>query len=110
LGNIERGAWVKLKHCELDSYFSFGGFGSDSEDREQLIRIAIDRAKNIANREIEKIFVIGDTPLDIIHGRAAGALTVGVSTGVYSYGQLGSYKPDFLFNDLLDVNSILNIL
>jgi phosphoglycolate phosphatase-like HAD superfamily hydrolase len=109
-GNIEQGAWIKLRHSDLDGYFSFGGFGSDSENREQLIRIAIDRAENITGNKIEKIYVIGDTPLDIVAGRAAGALTVGVCTGVYNYAQLESHNPDFLFNNLLDTHSFINIL
>ena len=109
-GNIEQGARVKLKYSGLDHFFSFGGFGSDSENREQLIRAAIERGRRVADRHLDKIFVIGDTPLDITCGRAAGALTVGVCTGVYSYGQLQSYDPDFLFNDLLDTDSFINIL
>lgn len=109
-GNIERGAWTKLKHCGLDGYFTFGGFGSDSENREELIRTAIYRAENIAVDKLEKMFVIGDTPLDIQHGRAAGAITVGVSTGYYSYDQLESHNPDYLFADLLDIHTFVDIL
>ena len=40
-GNIEEGAWIKLRHARLHSFFHFGGFGSDSEDRTELIRQAI---------------------------------------------------------------------
>jgi len=109
-GNIEQGARVKLKYSGLDHFFSFGGFGSDSENREQLIRAAIERGRRVADRHLDKIFVIGDTPLDITCGRAAGAITVGVCTGTYNYGQLESHNPDFLFKDLLDTDSFINIL
>jgi phosphoglycolate phosphatase-like HAD superfamily hydrolase len=34
------------------------------------------------------VFVIGDTPRDIIAGREAGFLTVGVATGKYSKEEL----------------------
>lgn len=109
-GNIEQGAWIKLKHCGLERYFSFGGFGSDSENREILVRAAIDRGRRHADRHLDAIFVIGDTPLDIIHGRAAGAKTVGVSTGRYSADDLHAHGADYVFPDLMDTDSFLGIL
>ncbi|MGH7807253.1 MAG: HAD family hydrolase [Thermodesulfobacteriota bacterium] len=111
-GNIEEGAWIKLERAGLHSYFKFGGFGSDSEHREQLIRIAIERGKSLVNhsREFEEIFVIGDTPFDIIHGRAAGATTVAVATGSYSSNDLEKYNPDHLFENVSDVENVLRIL
>jgi phosphoglycolate phosphatase-like HAD superfamily hydrolase len=110
-GNIEEGAWIKLSHAGLESYFKFGGFGSDSEDRGQLIRTAIERGKAIVkhNGEFERVFVIGDTPFDIVHGREAGAKTVAVATGSYSAHDLYMYDPDHLFEDLSDVDSVLKI-
>src|SRR5687768_7789642 len=43
-GNIEAGARLKLGGAELNPYFPFGAFGSDSADRTQLPPIAIRRA------------------------------------------------------------------
>jgi phosphoglycolate phosphatase-like HAD superfamily hydrolase len=85
-GNIELGARVKLQRGGLNSYFSFGGFGSDSEDRTELVRKAGEAAGFRHGNSIrpEEIFVIGDTPLDIAAGRGAGYKTVGVATGRYS--------------------------
>ncbi|HWP91589.1 MAG TPA: HAD family hydrolase [Thermodesulfobacteriota bacterium] len=110
-GNIEEGARIKLKRTGLDSYFKFGGFGSDSEERNQLIRIAIERGKALFNhkKEFEAAFVIGDTPFDIIHGREAGAKVVAVATGSYSARELEKYDPDFLFEDFSDFKSVLKI-
>ncbi|NIT14217.1 MAG: HAD hydrolase-like protein [Candidatus Dadabacteria bacterium] len=109
-GNIEQGAWIKLKHSELDRYFAFGGFGSDSENRVQLVRAGIERGRRYADRHLYDIYVIGDTPRDIIAGKAAGATTVGVSTGMYSYKQLESHNPEHLFDDLSDIDSFLSII
>jgi phosphoglycolate phosphatase len=85
-GNIELGARVKLQRGGLNRYFSFGGFGSDSEDRTELVRQAGEAASRQHGGSIqpEDIFVIGDTPLDISAGRGAGYKTVGVATGRYS--------------------------
>ena len=85
-GNIELGARVKLQRGGLNRYFSFGGFGSDSENRTELVRKAGEAASRRHGESIqaEDIFVIGDTPLDIAAGQGAGYKTVGVATGRYS--------------------------
>ncbi len=110
-GNIEEGAWIKLRSAGLDRHFNFGGFGSDSHSREHLILKARDRAKNhIAHAsEFEKTFVIGDTPYDINHGRAAGAVTVGVATGSYSRAELEEHSPDHLFDDLNNLEMVIRV-
>lgn len=110
-GNIEHGAWIKLRQSRLHVHFGFGGFGSDSGSREGLIRKAIERAKSHLNRkdDFDKVFVIGDTPYDIIHGRAAGAVTVAVATGSYSARELNNHNPDYLFDHLEDYESVIKI-
>jgi len=57
----------------------------------------------------EKVFVVGDTPYDITHGRAAGALTVGVATGSYSEDELKQHNPDFLFSDFSEFSKVVSI-
>lgn len=110
-GNIEHSAWIKLRQSGLDRYFRLGGFGSDSPHREVLIRKAIERAGNLLNHtgDIEKVFVIGDTPFDIIHGRAAGAVTVAVATGGYTTKELKRHEPDHLFDHLEDLGSVIGV-
>lgn len=110
-GNIEHGARIKLKRAGLDGHFTVGGFGSDSDNREALIRVAIERAKNHTKdgRDFDKVYVIGDTPYDIIHGRAAGAVTVAVATGRYSPPELREHEPDYLFDHLADYDNVIGI-
>ncbi|TFG74253.1 MAG: HAD family hydrolase [Thermodesulfobacteriales bacterium] len=110
-GNIEQGAWIKLKSAGLDHHFKFGGFGSDSHLREHLIIKAKERAIDHVDNgtDIQKTFVIGDTPYDINHGRAAGAVTVGVATGSYSRAELEEHSPDHLFDDLNNLEIVLGI-
>ena len=50
-GNLEETAWLKLARGRLDSFFSFGGFGSDSPDRAELTRAAIRRARKLPKRK-----------------------------------------------------------
>ena len=42
-GNTQRGAYAKLAHGGLDSFFSFGGFGSDHAERAELLRVGLRR-------------------------------------------------------------------
>ena len=89
-GNLEPGARIKLDRGGLNRYFAFGGFGSDSEDRTELVRKAAEKAAAQCGETIaaSDIFVIGDTPLDIDAGKQAGFNTVAVATGSYSLEQL----------------------
>lgn len=110
-GNIERGARIKLRRAGLDRHFRVGGFGSDSGSREALIRVAIERAKGRLqdSEDFAKVYVIGDTPHDIIHGRAAGAATVAVATGRYTSTELLEHSPDYVFEHLADYESVIKI-
>ena len=101
-GNIEGGAWLKLKYAGLKKYFTFGGFGTDSESREGLLKIAIikGRIKYNRNNIFEKVYVIGDTPMDIIHGTKIGAETIAVATGLFTKTELKEHNPHHLLDDL----------
>jgi phosphoglycolate phosphatase-like HAD superfamily hydrolase len=99
-GNIEIGARIKLDRGGLNRYFTFGGFGSDSEDRTELVRELQRRRPTNMERRSTHIFVIGDTPLDIDAGKRAGFKTVGVGTGSYSVDQLLSSGATIAVQDL----------
>jgi phosphoglycolate phosphatase len=101
-GNIERGARIKLHRAGLNRYFEVGGFGSDSESRTELVRKGAEKAsaKIGVSFKSSDVFVIGDTPLDIDAGRAAGFKTVGVATGSYSVDQLTAAGATFALPDL----------
>jgi phosphoglycolate phosphatase len=110
-GNIEEGAWLKLKKAGLTGYFSFGGFGSDSEDRTLLIQEGIRRgAQKIAPAEMECAIVLGDTPLDIIHGHRAGARVIAVASANYSLDDLRTYDPDLLLPNLCAGSQIIDFM
>jgi phosphoglycolate phosphatase len=83
-GNFERVARLKLERAGIGRYFppGQGGFGSDSEDREDLPAIARERAGPPAWPR-ERTVVIGDTPRDIACARADGLRVVAVATGPF---------------------------
>ncbi len=85
-GNIEPAARIKLARADLNRFFPFGGFGSDSRDRTELTRKAVERGGEAAGDRLdpETVISVGDTPRDVSAGHGAGIRVVGVATGVYS--------------------------
>jgi phosphoglycolate phosphatase len=110
-GNLEQGARIKLEKSGLSGYFRFGGYGSDSEDRTILTKIGIQRGiREIAPEPFECAYVIGDTPLDIVHGHAAEAHVIAVASGKYSLDELRPYNPELLLLDLTATESIISFM
>ena len=101
-GNLERGARIKLEPTGLNPFFLFGGFGSDSEDRAELLRTGHRRAEGLRNDTIpsSQVFVVGDTLLDIQAARRAGFNAIAVATGSVSFDELQKGTPDYVFHDL----------
>lgn len=108
-GNVRSGARVKLSRPRLWSYFSFGGFGSDSENRTVILKKAIERAKNLSDNTIHPL-VIGDTPRDIYAAHSIGIPIIAVATSKYTEDDLKRAGADFIVPDLSDTKKILEIL
>jgi phosphoglycolate phosphatase len=89
-GALEAAAHIKLARAGLERFFAFGGYGSDTDDRDELTRIAIDHAGAILGRKVPsaEVYVFGDTPRDIEAACAVGAHAVGVASGKYSREEL----------------------
>ncbi len=111
-GNVEQGAWHKLRAGGIAAEFSFGAFGSDSERRADLPPLAVARASERFGRRFRTAdaIVIGDTPEDIRCARASGARVLAVATGRHGPGELRSYRPDAVVEDLSDTGEIMRIL
>jgi phosphoglycolate phosphatase len=111
-GNVSRGARLKLEHYGVWHFFEFGAFADDHQDRNRLGSFARVRAKEKHGREFSpsQIDVIGDTPRDIACGKAIGARTIAVATGTWSREELAKYQPDFLIDDLSDVEGLIHTL
>jgi phosphoglycolate phosphatase len=102
-GAMEGAARTKLIPANLNRFFLFGAYGSDSADREELTGIAIEKAGRLhAGLQPDDVFVVGDTPRDIDAGRAAGAVSVGVATGNFSVAELTDAGADFVLSSLND--------
>jgi phosphoglycolate phosphatase len=111
-GNIEEGAAIKLGHFGLWSYFVTGAFGSDEEDRNKLLPIAVEKLFRRISVSVPpgNCVVIGDTPRDVACAKPYGAFSVGVATGPYSAEALSAAGADVVFEDLSDTKSFLTVL
>lgn len=111
-GNLRRGAKVKLQRYGLWDYFEFGAFADDHHDRNELGAFARARAreKHAHDFEVAQIDVIGDTGHDIACGKIFGARTIAVATGTWSRERLAEQRPDFLFDDLAEVDEVIATL
>ncbi len=111
-GNIEAGARVKLGHFDLWRHFAFGGFGDRHLDRNDVAREALTvlRSRQPNGVELDRVWVIGDTPLDIACARAIGARVAAVATGGHSVDELAAENPDLLLADFSDAGPLLEFL
>jgi phosphoglycolate phosphatase len=108
-GNIEEGARIKLLPTGLWPHFRVGAYGSDHMDRRRLPSLAARRAQALVGHPFAPtdVVVIGDTPHDIDCARAFGAVAVAVTTGQYTRDELLADHPDHLFDDLADVEKVV---
>lgn len=82
-GNVRLGAQLKLDRGGLWRYFSFGGFGCDSEDRAELILAGARRGAASLGAELPqcRVWVIGDSQRDVAAAQANGFDSLAVATG-----------------------------
>jgi phosphoglycolate phosphatase-like HAD superfamily hydrolase len=107
-GNTRAGAQAKLRHYQLDHYFEFGGFGDEHPDRIDVARTALKEARQRVQGDIDlnRVWVIGDTPGDVRCGRAIGARVIAVATGDSTHEELVAANPDHLARDFGDHEEI----
>ena len=100
-GAMEGAARTKLMPANLNRFFIFGGYGSDSPDRGELTRLAIGKAARLHDGlRPAQVFVVGDTPHDIEATKAAGGVSVGVASGKYSVDELRAADADHVLPSL----------
>src|SRR4030042_134175 len=107
-GNLEQGARIKLGAFDLNRYFRTGAFGSDDEERNNLLPIAIKRYEEIIQEKINtgECIIIGDTPRDVECTHIYRAMCIGVATGPYSFESLVEAGADYVVEDLSDHHTL----
>ena len=124
-GNIEANAAVKVGAFGLERWLDFeaGAYGSDPhERRSDLVEIARERAAAryaqapgdarcaAMPSEPTRAVLVGDTPLDVLAAREAGARAVAVATGFAELDALRESRPDALLQDLRDTGAAIRAI
>jgi phosphoglycolate phosphatase-like HAD superfamily hydrolase len=100
-GNLTRIGWHKLSRAGIHHYFRFGAFGEMAPTRDDLAKLAIERARREGLiRKDSRISLIGDAASDIQAARDAGIQSISVRTGITPEEDLVSAGPDVLIDDL----------
>jgi len=63
-GQSGKSARVKLEYAGLFEYFRCGGYGSDAQERAEVLRTGVRRAEALLGASIppERVVIIGDRP------------------------------------------------
>jgi phosphoglycolate phosphatase len=101
-GAVEAAAHIKLARAGFNRYFPFGGYGSDSADRVELTKRAIERGGNLLGAPLDpaEVFVVGDTPKDVEAAHGAGCVAVATATGHYSRAELEATGAEHVMDSL----------
>lgn len=111
-GNVAEGAELKVGSVGLRGRFRLGAYGSDSEHRAELPRLAVERARALTGRSYRgrEVVVIGDTPHDVTCGRSIGVLAVGVATGSHTAEELAAAGAHLVLENLADTAGVVDAL
>lgn len=109
-GNARKNAYQKLSAVELNSYFNFGAFGCDNENRRLLPPIALQRAKDYTYYDYGYLntIIVGDTISDIDCAKYNNIKVMAVLTGGGDSKQFKSYNADSIVNDFSDTEFIID--
>jgi phosphoglycolate phosphatase-like HAD superfamily hydrolase len=110
-GNVREGARLKLEHYALHQHFAFGGFGDHHWERDDVAREALQVVRqNLGDHlDLDRIWVIGDTPLDVRCARCIGVRVAAVGTGWHTMEELQAAQPDLIVEDFSDAEPLLRL-
>lgn len=109
-GNAPTSGRAKMQSAGFDpAWFPVGAFGSESVDRNDLPRFALERAIAYARHEIDpaRCTIIGDTIMDIQAARANNMRVIAVKTGFEDQDALAAAGADHLLDDLTTLFDVL---
>jgi phosphoglycolate phosphatase-like HAD superfamily hydrolase len=107
-GNLEQGARIKLGAFGLNEYFLEGAYGSDHDDRDKLLPIALEKfsRRGFVFKPSDCI-VVGDTPRDIQCAIVNGAQCIAVATGPYTREDLYKTEANLVLDSLEEADKII---
>ena len=108
LGPISR---VVLQRSGLDRHFAAMTFGEEGNERVDLLRLLLHRAREQGfTPAMDKVVAVGDTTHDITAAKAIGARVVAVATGRDTPELLSQFGPDAILRDFTDCQAALDAI
>lgn len=101
-GNLEPIGWAKLEAAGLRDFFAFGSFSDKNEQRSAIFRHGIEEARRRLG-ERASVYIVGDTPADILAANHVGAPIIAVATGIFSLDELCRLGPDLCVSSCTDL-------
>ena len=113
-GNIQSIANAILHHAGLESYFPVVAFSTPQTSRRaDIVRDAYNQLQNKSRKERifepQEIYVVGDTPSDIIAAKELGFSSVAVATGNYATEELLKENPTLWLYNLSGYERIFSL-
>jgi len=100
-GNATQFARKRLALYDLNKYLPSGAFGEESYERADLVAFAVSRAETRGwKKDLNDVYVVGDTIHDIRGGKRAGTRSVGVLTGKATTKDFQKEGADYIIKDL----------
>ncbi|MCU1397319.1 MAG: family hydrolase [Acidimicrobiales bacterium] len=112
-GNLQSVARRKVVAVGLDTHirFELGGYGSDHPLRSELVRTSINRiAAGGHVVDLDRVWVVGDTPRDLQCARDTGVRCALVATGTHTFAELLALGADATFTDLADTEAFIDLV
>lgn len=113
-GNIVANAALKMAAFGLTDFFDaeVGAYGTDHEDRLELVPIALERVERFRGERYDPddVWVIGDTDRDLACARAGGVRCLLVGTARAGFDSVRDLPADHVLEDLSDVDRVVEIL
>jgi phosphoglycolate phosphatase len=113
-GNIAPNALVKVGAFGLQRHLDpeIGAYGTDHPERNGLVPIALERAKERRGETYrpDEVWVVGDTARDLDCARAGGVRCLIVGTGHDGFDAVRALEADAVMENLADTDGVLEIL
>ncbi|HEY6078177.1 MAG TPA: HAD-IA family hydrolase [Polyangiaceae bacterium] len=104
-----RTALAVLDGLALTARFAGIVAGDDLPERKPDPAMVHETARRIGV-PVTEVVMVGDGPQDVLAGRAAGALTVGVRGGIQAFERLAEARPDAMIETLAELPEVLRQL
>lgn len=98
-----------LRGLGLEARFKGVVAGDDLPQRKPDPAMVLETARRLGVL-VTELVMVGDGPQDVLSGRAAGALTIGVRGGIQAFERLAASQPDLMIDTLAELPAAISQL